>query len=539
MASLLKADKQIMTSLTGQHYIAGQWVENDDFFQSFNPKTSEHNPTRFSNATSAQVNDAVVAATEAASQFANLSIADRAAFLRKIADEIEVCGDQITETAHAETALPIPRLEGERGRTLNQLRFFANWIEEGSWLDARIDQADPERTPLAKPDIRTQNQPLGPVAIFGASNFPLAFSTAGGDTASALAAGCPVVVKSHPAHPGTSELVAGAIARAIQHCRLPAGVFSLLQGNSHSLGAALVSHPGIKAVGFTGSLAGGRALYDLATRRKEPIPFFGELGSINPVFLLPHNLSHKASAIGEAWAQSLTLGVGQFCTNPGVIVTLAGDNYDTFKNRAVETLKQTSAQPMLTEQIAGHYYSGISQLNKNPNLRCLLAPQDSVGSCFSAPALFECDATNWLTDPTLQDETFGPCAIIVVCQSVDQMLQVATGLSGQLTATLHMAPEDNDEAQSLIPLLSEKAGRVLINSFPTGVEVCHSMVHGGPYPASTNAQSTSVGTLAIRRFLRPVCYQDVPDKLLPPALQNSNPLNITRLIDGAYRGDAL
>ncbi len=528
-----------MTHLTGQHYIAGQWLESETTFQCDNPTSGKKNPTEFFNATPDLVDQAVKAARAAFDEYSTTSVSDRAAFLRTIADEIEQRGDMISEIAHDETALPMARLQMERGRTVNQLKFFANWIEEGTWLNARIDQADPERAPLPKPDIRVVNQALGPVAVFGASNFPLAFSTAGGDTASALAAGCPVVVKAHSAHPGTCEVVARAIEAAVQKCNMPAGVFSQIQGGNRSVGSSLVGHAGIKAVGFTGSLGGGRALYDIAVSRPEPIPFYGELGSNNPVFLLPNVMAEKASSVGEAWAQSLTMGVGQFCTNPGVIVTLAGDASESFKNAAVGALNDVDAQPMLTCRIAESYHGINKQHGSNDALTCLLQPRESENFFFATPGVYVCTAETWLDNAELSEEIFGPAAIVVECQSEDEMKAVAASFCGQLTATVHMNDADTGLAGELTPVLGEMAGRVLVNGFPTGVEVCHSMVHGGPYPASTNAQTTSVGSLAIGRFVRPVSYQNVPNTILPAALKDENPLDISRLIDGVWTKDVI
>lgn len=528
-----------MTILSGKHYIAGQWVKSETTFQADNPTSNQKNPTVFCNATPELVDDAVNAAQQAFKVYASTSLSARAVFLNTIADEIEARGDAITRIAGVETALPAARLEMERGRTVNQLRFFASWIEEGTWLGARIDQADPERAPLPKPDIRVVNQALGPVAVFGASNFPLAFSTAGGDTASALAAGCPVIVKAHSAHPGTCEIVAQAIGAAVEKCDMPAGVFSQLQGGNRSVGSSLVAHPGIKAVGFTGSLGGGRALYDIAVSRPEPIPFYGELGSNNPVFLLPEVMAEKAAFLGEAWAQSLTMGVGQFCTNPGVVVTLVGEATESFKSAATSALKDTPPQPMLTSRIADAYHDITNQHSANNQLTCLMQPQESENSFCATPGVYVCSAQVWLENEGLSEEIFGPCAIVVECRSFEEMKLVAAAFCGQLTATLHMNKADTKLASILTPMLGEKAGRVLVNGFPTGVEVCHSMIHGGPYPASTNSQTTSVGTLAIGRFVRPVSYQGAPNSILPEALKNENPLGIRRLVDGVWRTEAL
>ncbi|MEH6633069.1 MAG: aldehyde dehydrogenase (NADP(+)) [Halopseudomonas aestusnigri] len=521
-----------MTKLTGMHLIAGKWLGGEATFQADNPAGNNKNQTAFYHGTVDLVDFAATAAKECFESFATSSIKVRANFLREIAKEIDVRGRSITEIGQTETALPAARLEGERGRTVGQLRFFADWIEEGHWLGARIDQALPDRTPLPRPDIRVANKALGPVAVFGASNFPLAFSAGGGDTASALAAGCPVIVKAHSAHPGTSELVAQAIDAAIKTCGMPSGVFSMVQGGDRSVGQSLVAHPFVKAVGFTGSLGGGRALYDIATSRPEPIPFYGELGSNNPVFLLPNVMAEKASDIAEGWAGSLTMGVGQFCTNPGVIVALSSDSLEEFKQKAVSLLKETPASAMLTDRIAKAYHQ-VTVSHRNDNrLDCLLAPQPQDNPFCATPGVFSTNFKAWSENKDLAEEIFGPAAIIIECETEAEMVEVADNFLGQLTTTIHMNNDDVKIASALMPHLEKNSGRVLVNGFPTGVEVCHSMVHGGPYPASTDARSTSVGSLAIERFIRPISYQNLPDSLLPQALQNANPLGIKRLVDG-------
>lgn len=520
-----------MIDTCGKHLIDGEWQGHGATFAPVFPATGDTAPTTYFNATASDVYLAVDAARRDFAAFAGSTPAIRAQFLRTIAEQIEACADQLTRIAHDETALPVARLEGERGRTTGQLRFFADWIEQGHWLDARIDTADPARAPAPKPDIRSANRAIGPVAVFGASNFPLAFSVAGGDTASALAAGCPVVVKAHPAHPGTSELVARAIQSAVKICGLPNGIFALLQGEDYESGQALVASPGIKAVGFTGSLRGGRALYDIAVSRPDPIPFYGELGSINPMFVLPAALNARGDDIARGWAGSLTMGVGQFCTNPGLVVLPDGPQADHFADAALEQLRQIPAQPMLTQRIAQTYDKATTNLPLIDGVTCLLPPQESAG-CHVAPGLYRTDAQTWLDTPALRDEIFGPAAIIVTCDSSARIQDIADAQEGQLTATLHSDPDDTDPAQALMTVLQDRAGRVLVNGFPTGVEVCHAMVHGGPYPASTAAATTSVGSLAIARFVRPVCYQDTPQDLLPDALKDNNPLGIPRLVDG-------
>ncbi|MCI5084279.1 MAG: aldehyde dehydrogenase (NADP(+)), partial [Rhodovulum sp.] len=456
------------------------------------------------------------AAEEAFWTYGYSTRAERAAFLNAIADEIEERGDQITDIGTRETGLPEARLQGERGRTTGQLRLFASHILDGAYLDQRHDAALPDRAPLPRPDLKMVQRPIGPVAVFGASNFPLAFSTAGGDTASALAAGCPVVVKGHPAHPGTGEIVAEAIKAAIEKTGMPAGVFSLIQGNTNDLSAALVNHPLINAVGFTGSLGAGRALFDMCAARPTPIPFFGELGSVNPMFLLPSTMSERGAEMAAGWAGSLTMGVGQFCTNPGVVVAIDSPETDAFIAAATEALSAVGAQTMLTEGIANAFRAGRDRIAGTKGVREVLTSTCDLRN--ATPYLFATTGAEWLANHALGHEVFGPLGLIVRVADADEMRAVARSLDGQLTCTLMMQDDDTDLARALMPVLERKAGRVLVNGYPTGVEVCDAMVHGGPYPASTNFGATSVGTLAIRRFLRPVCYQNLPDALLPTDL---------------------
>lgn len=499
-------------TLTGKHLIAGDWIENGAHFTS----SPAHGPAHdFQNGTETQVNRASQAAEEAFESYGQSTRAERAAFLNAIADEIEARGDAITEIGTQETGLPEARLQGERGRTTGQLRLFAEYIVAGTYLDLRHDAALPDRAPLPRPDLKMIQRPIGPVAVFGASNFPLAFSTAGGDTASALAAGCPVVVKGHPAHPGTTEIVAQAIAAAITKTGQHPGVFSMLQGDTQDIGGALVRHPLIRAVGFTGSLGGGRALFDLCAARPEPIPFFGELGSINPLFILPEAAKSRIAEIATNWAGSLTMGAGQFCTNPGVIVLLDGAEADIFAAEAAKALRQSGAQTMLTEGIAAAYTRGAARVAGTSDVTKLLA--NDAAPRHALPHLYEITGAAWAANPTLSHEVFGPLGIIVRAKDIAEMQTIARGLEGQLTCTLQMDSDDTQVAQSLLPILERKAGRILANGFPTGVEVADAMVHGGPYPASTNFGHTSVGTMAIRRFLRPVCYQNLSDALLPEA----------------------
>ena len=455
----------------------------------------------------------------------------RAVFLETIAQRILDIGDELILRAMAESGLPRARLEGERGRTVGQLRLFAAVLREGSWNDARIDPALPERLPLPRVDLRLRNIAIGPVAVFGASNFPLAFSVAGGDTAAALAAGCPVVVKAHPAHPGTSELVGHAVQKAVAACNLPEGVFSLLTGVGNALGTALVQNPHIQAVGFTGSRQGGLALMQVAAARPQPIPVYAEMSSINPVYLLPAALAVRGEAIAKGFADSVTLGAGQFCTNPGLVLGLAGADFDRFAQLAGAELRQRSAAAMLTAGIHAAYEQGLATLAAQDDVRPL-ARGAAADGCRAVPALFVTSATAFLANPLLSAEIFGPVSLLVACANEAELVQVSEQLEGQLTVTLQMDDDDKALALSLLPVLERKAGRILANGFPTGVEVSHAMVHGGPFPATSDSRSTSVGSAAIYRFLRPVSYQNLAQDLLPAALQDANPLAIWQRRDG-------
>lgn len=500
--------------LQKKHLVTGEWEDTDTSFQN---EPVGGDPDSFAVGTVELVDKAVKAAEEAFWTYGYSTRAERAAFLRSIADEIEARGEEITAQGVKETGLPAARLEGERGRTAGQLRLFADHIEAGDYLDRRHDKALPDREPLPKPELFMMQRPIGPVAVFGASNFPLAFSTAGGDTASALAAGCPVVVKGHSAHPGVADLVAQAIDAAVKSNNLHPGVFSQIQGGDRAVGQAMVKHPLIRAVGFTGSLGGGRALFDLCAQRPEPIPFFGELGSVNPMFLLPEALGTRGGEIAKGWAGSLTMGAGQFCTNPGIAVVIEGSEASAFVDAAREALEPIETQTMLTDGIAQAFKKGRDQISSASGVRDVLTTMCDTRQ--ASPHLYETTAEQWLSNETLGEEVFGPLGLVVKAGNVDEMRAVAQSMVGQLTTTLHLDEGDLALAQSLMPILERKAGRVLANGFPTGVEVCDSMVHGGPYPASTNFGATSVGTLSIRRWLRPVCYQNLPHEILPTDLQ--------------------
>jgi len=493
----------------GNHVIAGTAVPGDSQFESepaMGPADS------YSVGRVSDVETAVVAAEQAFLSYGYSDRQLRADFLNSIADEIDARGDAITDIGTRETGLPEARLQGERGRTCGQLRLFAKHILSDDYLDKRHQPALPDRQPIPGPEHKLVQRPIGPVAVFGASNFPLAFSTAGGDTAAALAAGCPVVVKGHSAHPGTSEIVADAITAAIKKHNLDPGVFSLIQGGSRDVGSALVQHPLIKAVGFTGSLAGGRTLFDLCAARKEPIPFFGELGSVNPMFLLSDALKNRASDIGAGWAASLSMGAGQFCTNPGIAIGVEG-TLDEFIKAATEALGSQAEQMMLTNGIADSYQNGCKTFTNCDGVETLISGGTSDRK--ATPVLCRTSSDVWLKQSALHEEVFGPLGLVVEVKNEQEMATIANKLEGQLTCTVQMDSGDTEMARSLIPLLERKAGRILVNGFPTGVEVSDAMVHGGPYPASTNFGATSVGTLSIRRFLRPVCYQNVPDELVP------------------------
>ena len=500
--------------LTGKHLIAGDWVQGETTFRS---SPAQGGALEYSVGTPAHVDRAVRAAEAAFAAFGQTSRDERAVFLERIADEIEARGPEITAIGTGETGLPAARLDGERGRTTGQLRLFAAHIRKGDYLDRRHDAALPDRKPLPRPDLKLVQRPIGPVAVFGASNFPLAFSTAGGDTASALAAGCPVVVKGHSAHPGTAEIVAQAIAAAIAALGLHPGIFSLIQGGRRDVGEALVQHPLIRAVGFTGSLAGGRALFDLCVRRPDPIPFFGELGSVNPTFLLPAALKARGEQIAAGWVGSLTQGAGQFCTNPGLVIAIDGPEIDAFERAAAAGLAGVAAQTMLTDGIAQAYRDGQARISAAPGVTALVETESAARQ--ANPNLYSVPSDAFRQTHALGEEVFGPLGLVVRARDEADLLALAAGVEGQLTCTLHLDAADHPLAQRLLPVLERKAGRILANGFPTGVEVADAMVHGGPYPASTNFGATSVGTLSIRRWLRPVCYQNIPDDLLPADLR--------------------
>jgi len=523
--------------IEGKNYIAGaRSSQGDIFVHSVDASTGEKLSYNFHQATPAEVNAAAEAAAAAAPAYRALPAARRAEFLEAIAAEIDALGDDFVALVGRETALPAPRIQGERGRTSGQMRLFAQVLRRGDFYGARIDRAMPDRQPMPRVDLRQYRIGVGPVAVFGASNFPLAFSTAGGDTAAALAAGCPVVFKAHSGHMATAECVADAIIRAAEKTGMPAGVFNMIYGNG--VGEALVKHPAIQAVGFTGSLKGGRALCDMAAARPQPIPVFAEMSSINPVLMLPEALKQRGATIAKELSGSVTMGCGQFCTNPGLIIGLRSPEFSAFLDSFAAAMADQGPQTMLNAGTLKSYEKGLAALHAHPQVKHL-AGQAQEGNQ-ARPQLFQADVSLLLEgDELLQEEVFGPTTVIIEAADQAELIRALHALHGQLTATLIAEPADLAAFAAVVPVLEQKAGRLLVNGYPTGVEVCDAMVHGGPYPATSDARGTSVGTLAIDRFLRPVCYQNYPDELLPEALKNANPLGLLRLVDGQPSREAL
>jgi NADP-dependent aldehyde dehydrogenase len=507
-----------------------------DGFRATNPATGEQLEPQFASATADQVDAAANAASDAFAAYRALSGRERAAFLRRVADGLDTATEELAERAHRETALPLPRLQGEVKRASNQFRLFAEVLEEASWVSARIDTALPERKPLPRPDLRSMLHPLGPVAVFGASNFPIAFSVAGGDTASALAAGNPVVVKAHPAHPGTSEIAGRIILESVQACGLPSGVFSLLFDAGIEVGKALVQHPAIQAVGFTGSHAAGKALMNLAAARPQPIPCFAEMSSANPVFVLPGALRERSVQLASGLFGSFTLSAGQFCTKPGMIFVPQQTETDLFLAELRKLAAGSAAFTMLTPGIAVSYRKAVDARQGHKDVGVHLAAE-AAGTCATSAALMEVDVKTLMNNPALGEEVFGPTTLLVHYDQREAMMQAAAALDGHLTATLLGTDEDLADNRDLIAILQQKAGRVIFNGFPTGVEVSHAMVHGGPYPATSDSRFTSVGSQAILRFARPVCYQGFPESMLPDELRDANALGIVRMINGELTRD--
>ncbi len=520
--------------LQGKSLLAGRTgATGGAVFRAINPATSEALAPDFHEASLAEADGALQAAAAAFEDYRLRPPETRAKLLEAIAAEIEALGDTLLQRAQAETGLPPARLQGERARTCGQLRLFAQVVREGSWVDARIDTALPDRQPLPRPDLRRMLLPLGPVVVFGSSNFPLAFSVAGGDTASALAAGCPVIVKAHRAHAGTAELVGQAVVRAVAAGGLPAGLFSLVHGGGASIGIAMVKHPAVAAVGFTGSHAAGRALCDAAAARPHPIPVFAEMSSLNPVFLLPGALRERAAAIATGLVGSVTLGVGQFCTKPGLVFVQRGPEADTLLEALAGAVRSAACATMLTPGIHAAFVENRTKVTGLPGVSLLAAasaapdPKQTQGQ----PSVAVTTAANFLRHPALATEAFGPFTLVIRGETAEELTACARALEGQLTATLHGTADDLAAAGPLVALLEQKAGRLLVNGFPTGVEVSPAMNHGGPSPATSDARYTSVGTAALLRFARPVCYQNFPEHLLPAALRNANPLGLMRLVN--------
>lgn len=520
-------------AITGTMLIGGEEVAGTQgTMRAANPATGSELEPAFGGGTLADVDRACELAERDFDAFRSAPLETRAQLLEAIAQGLMDLGDELIERAMAESGLPRPRLEGERGRTCGQLKLFASLVREGRFLNVIVDTAMPDRKPMPRSDLRSRKIPVGPVAVFGASNFPLAFSVAGGDTAAALAAGCPVVAKAHPSHLGTSELAGRAIQQAVKACGLPAGTFSLLVGVGNEVGGALVKHPAIQSVAFTGSRKGGQALMAIAAARPQPIPVFAEMSSINPLFLLPAALEARGASIATGLVGSATLGVGQFCTKPGLIFGIAGADFDAFTKAAGEAISVAKAATMLNAGIQQAFAHGVGALGATSGVSKLGGNAEATSGCHAQPVLFATTAVEFSANPALAEEVFGPVALLIACQDAEEMITLANKFEGQLTATMHLDAADHALAAKLLPILERKAGRIVINGFPTGVEVSYAMVHGGPSPSTSDARVTSVGAMAIERFLRPVCYQDFPADLLPAELQDAHLSERARLVDG-------
>jgi 2,5-dioxopentanoate dehydrogenase len=523
-----------MAAITGKNLIGNTGSsKGSESFQAANPATGELLPGIFYLITEEETAAVAAKAAEAFKIYQQKTAEEKAIFLETIADEIMAVGDDLINRAAAESGLPKARLTGERGRTTGQLKLFAKLLREGSWVDARIDTAIPDRQPLPKPDLRHMLIPLGPVMIFGASNFPFAYSAAGGDTASALAAGCPVIVKAHPSHPGTDEMVSQAIISAAKKTDMPDGIYSMVFSNEE-MAIKLVTHPAVKAVGFTGSRKGGMAIFNAAVNRAEPIPVYAEMSAVNPVIIMPGAVAANAAGIASGFATSVTMGVGQFCTNPGLVFMVDDDNTKIFLNTLSATIKNIAPATMLSKNICANYNAGVEKLK---TMATLSAQSDAVADANKTeaiPCIFTVTQKDFIANKNLSNEVFGPASLIVLCKNAAEICEALQNAEGQLTATVHANAEDEKHLQPIIDLMKEKAGRIVFGGFPTGVEVCDSMVHGGPFPSTTDSRSTSVGSAAILRFVRPVAYQNFPQHLLPEALKNINPLKILRMVNGEY-----
>lgn len=518
--------------ITGKNYIGAQRsAAGSKIFRTFDPVSNIENEPQFYEASPEEIDKAVALAWKAFTCYQDYSGEQKSDFLNAIADEIEALGDELINTYCLESGLPQGRAMGERGRTMFQLRSFADLVKKGDWVEAHIDTAQPDRTPIPKPDIRKMMIPLGPVVVFGASNFPLAYSTAGGDTAAALAAGCPVIVKSHPMHAGTGELVASAIIKAAERTGMPEGVFSNLNSSGIEVGVQLVQHPKVKAVGFTGSIRGGRALYDLAAKREEPIPVFAEMGSVNPVVFLPEALTERGGTLANTYAGSVTLGTGQFCTNPGLLFGIQGTALDQFIKTLAEEIVLIEPGCMLHPNIIGAYNKNKGKALEQKGLQLVSEYEQAIGDNVARQAVTTVEGAVFLDNPTLHQEVFGPFTMVVQCKDKEQLEAIILKLEGQLTGTLIAEGDEAKNYPGVVEALRNRVGRIIFNGVPTGVEVCPSMVHGGPYPASTDSRFTAVGINSIKRWVRPFSYQDWPNELLPAALKNENPLGIVRFVN--------
>ncbi len=521
--------------ITGKNYVGNSLSSKGNItFRTFNPILNNENETVFKEASKEEIHEAVQLATAAFKEFRIFSGKQKALFLTTIAEEILALGELLIKIYCSETGLPEGRAKGERARTIFQLQSFAKLVADGSWVEATIDSAIPDRTPVSKPDLRKMSIPLGPTVVFGASNFPLAYSTAGGDTASALAAGCPVIVKSHPMHAGTGELVASAITKAATKTGMPNGVFSNLNSSGIEVGVDLVKHPDIKAVGFTGSIKGGRALLDLAAKRAEPIPVFAEMGSINPVIILPEAIHKNGRELAKTYAGSITLGTGQFCTNPGLLLGIKSEDFTNFIQNLGKEILKIQPSVMLHPNIIGAYESNKNKTTATSELLVVAHFEDKVNTNFARQMITTVEGQTFLENKTLHQEVFGPFSIVVQCKDVSQLEEIISLLEGQLTGTIIAEDKELTKYSNLISALQNRVGRMIFNGVPTGVEVCQSMVHGGPYPSSTDSRFTAVGVHSIKRWVRPFSYQDWPNNLLPDELKNENPLKISRCIDGVY-----
>jgi 2,5-dioxopentanoate dehydrogenase len=520
--------------LHGKHLIAGQVVAaGTETFFAYDARSGNQISPPFFEGTPDEVDQALQKADEAANQLRLVTAEQIADFLLAVREEILATGDELIERAGSEAGLDKTRLQGERDRTTNQLKMFAELVKEGSWVDARIDTALPDRKPLPRPDLRRMLQPIGPVGVFGASNFPLAFSVAGGDSAAAWASRNPVIVKGHPAHPGTSEIVAACVARAAAKTGMPSGIFSLIQSTKPEISLALVRHPLTKAIGFTGSLRAGRALFDEAAKRPAPIPVYAEMGSVNPIFVLPDSLKQNAETIADGLFKSVTAGSGQFCTCPGLVFVQEGEGLDQFESNLASKFREAPAGTMLNSAISKGYRERREQFAQQPNVETISKAEDAPShGATGQPSLFVVNGEDWLDNHILHEEIFGPATVLVRVKPDVDLATMARHLDGSLTASIHATETDLQHAQPLADALTEVAGRVILNGYPTGVEVGNAMNHGGPYPATSDEKFTSVGTASIYRFARPVCYQNFPEPLLPVELRNANPRGIWRLVNG-------